>query len=278
MFACKSYIIICIFSIALFTAPSCNEGEDEEYRMEQFKLEAVGAADEAEIFVHYPLAGKQEPSPAVLICPGGGYSQLFMDSEGHKIAKWFASQGFVGVVLKYRFPEGRHTAPLSDAEQAMSTIRRNAALWHIDSGRVGVLGASAGGHLAACLSNLAADANRPDFAILFYPVISFDNSITHYATREALLGNEVANSDLIERYSLEKQVNAKTPPTLLLVCKDDEVVNSQNSILYYSVLQQQHIPSEIRIFPNGGHGWGFDEGFSYHQEVKSLIRDWLKMM
>ena len=128
-------------------------------------------AAEAEIFVYHP-ARKASPAPAILICPGGGYAGLAIHHEGHDMARWYASNGFVAVVLKYRMPKGVHTIPLSDAEQAMSVIRSNASQWNVDPNRVGVVGSSAGGHLAASLSTLAADVNRPNFAILYYPVIS----------------------------------------------------------------------------------------------------------
>jgi acetyl esterase/lipase len=266
--------ILSVFILLAFASCSGEKEEEENQPTEQLKLWPEESRGEAEIFVYHPLATNR-PSPAVLICPGGGYSWLYMENEGHKIARWFVSQGYVSVVLKYRLPGGIHTIPLSDAGEAMSTIRRNAAAWNIDVHQTGVVGASAGGHLAACLSTLAADGNRPDFAILFYPVITFDYSITHYATREALLGSDMENKNLVERYSIEKQIDGKTPPTLLLVCEDDETVNPQNAIRYHAALQQQHVPVEIHLFPKGGHGWGLDEHFPYHKEVKSIIHDWL---
>ena len=159
-------------------------------------------AAEAEIFVYHP-ARKASPAPAILICPGGGYAGLAIHHEGHDMARWYASNGFVAVVLKYRMPKGVHTIPLSDAEQAMSVIRSNASQWNVDPNRVGVVGSSAGGHLAASLSTLAADVNRPNFAILYYPVISFDNMVTHGGSKQNLLGKDIGNQELIDRYSLQ---------------------------------------------------------------------------
>jgi acetyl esterase/lipase len=242
--------------------------------MQSFKLWSEDSANEAEIFVHYPVASVGL-SPAVLICPGGGYSDLAINHEGNEMAQWYASQGFVAVVLKYRMPKGNHTIPLSDAEKAISTIRSNAESWKIDKNKVGVIGSSAGGHLAASLSNLAADENRPDFAILYYPVISFDNAITHGGTKNNLLGENVNNEELVSHYSLEKQVNDKTPKTLLLLSDDDKVVVPANSILYYSALKEKEIPASMYIFPSGEHGWGFNTSFRYHEEMKTLIQKWL---
>lgn len=247
-------------------------------KLEPLKLwPADPAAAEAEIFVYQP-GMSATPSPAILICPGGGYGGLAIDHEGHQLAKWFASEGFVAVVLKYRMPKGVHTIPLSDAEKAISTIRENAEKWNVDVKRVGVIGSSAGGHLAASLSTLAADANRPDFAILYYPVISFDNMTTHGGSKNNLLGKEVDNKELVDRYNLQKQVDGKTPQTVLFLSDDDTGVVPANSILYYTALKEKQIPAALYAFPMGGHGWGFNESFPYHEEVKTLTLKWLKFI
>jgi acetyl esterase/lipase len=243
--------------------------------MQPFKLESDDNVGDAEVFVYYPQENNTL-SPAILICPGGGYSHLAIDHEGHDMARWYASQGFVAVVLKYRMPRGNHTVPLSDAEKAITFIRNNARQWKIDTNKVGVVGSSAGGHLAASLSNLATDENRPNFAVLYYPVISFDDSIAHQGTKNNLLGKNNSNAELVNRYSIEKQVNDKTPPTLLLLSDDDKVVVPANSIHYYSALKEKNIPASLHIFPTGGHGWGFNTSFLYHEEIKTLIQEWLK--
>lgn len=233
------------------------------------------AATEAEVFVYHPTKS-DKPAPAVLICPGGGYRGLTINHEGYDMGQWYASNGFLAVVLKYRMPKGMHTIPLLDAEKAMSFIHTNATQWNVDKKRVGVVGSSAGGHLAACLSTLAADQNRPDFAILFYPVISFDDMTTHGGSRQNLLGPNVNGQALIDRYSLQKQVDGKTPKTLLLLSDDDKVVSPLNSILYYTALNMQKIPASLYMFPDGGHGWGFKSEFTYHKEMKDLILKWLQ--
>lgn len=244
-------------------------------QMEEMKLWADDpSAAEAEIFIYRPEK-TEKPAPAILICPGGAYGGLAIGHEGHDLAKWFASEGLVAVVLKYRMPHGVHTIPLTDAEKAMSILRSNAGKWGIDAAKVGVLGCSAGGHLAASLSTLAAAANRPNFAVLYYPVISFDDKITHQGSKENLLGKEKGNKELVERYTLQKQVNEKTPRTLLFHSDDDDGVPVANSLLYYAALQEKRIPSALYVFPVGGHGWGFLDTFPYHEEVKVLTLKWL---
>jgi acetyl esterase/lipase len=243
--------------------------------MQTFKLQTEDHNSDAEIFVYHPEASTVL-SPAILICPGGGYEHLAMNHEGHDMAQWYASNGFVAVVLKYRMPNGEHTIPLSDAEKAISIIRSNASEWKIDPGKVGIAGSSAGGHLAASLSVLAADESRPDFAILYYPVICSGDSITHRGSIKNLLGENVNNRELLNRYSLDKQVDEKTPKTFLLLSDDDRAVLPVNSIRYYLALKEKEIPAAMYIFPSGGHGWGFNSSFLYHEEIKSLILKWLK--
>lgn len=243
----------------------------------QIKLWPDEAGNDAEVFIYTPWRGGS-PSSAILICPGGGYQGLAMDHEGHDMAKWYANKGLVAVVLKYTMPKGDHTLPLRDAEKAISMIRENARRLYIDTNKVGVVGSSAGGHLAASLSTLAADGNRPDFAILYYPVISFDNMTTHGGSKKNLLGDNINNQELVDRYSLQKQVDDKTPPTLLLLSDDDKSVVPENSLLYYSALKKKEIPASMHIFPIGGHGWGFRDNFKYQQDSRSLIYEWLKFL
>ena len=202
------------------------------------------------------------------VYPGYVMIKMFLTDESWYIVRNTRGvTGFVG--------PGSRPIPLSDAEKAMSVIRGNAAKWNLDANKVGVIGSSAGGHLAASLSTLAADANRPDFAILYYPVISFDNMTTHGGSKKNLLGKDIENKELVDRYSLQKQVDDKTPKTLLLLSDDDQTVPPLNSILYYTALNEHHIPASLYMFPSGGHGWGFRYDFTYYQEVKDLIQKWL---
>jgi acetyl esterase/lipase len=261
----KIFIILHLFAFLPFACAQTTQ---------TIKLWPEDSTGEAEMYVYQPKTG-DTIFPAVLICPGGGYGGLALSHEGHDMAKWYASQGIVAAVLKYRMPKGKHTVPLLDAERAISIIRNNAKTWHVDKNKVGIIGSSAGGHLAASLSTLAANENRPDFAILYYPVISFDDSITHQGSKKNLLGEDIGNQELVARYTLENQVDDKTPPTLLLLSDDDKVVVPANSIRYYSALKEKRIPASIHIFPVGGHGWGFKDSFPYHEDIKILIQKWL---
>lgn len=240
-----------------------------------YKLWPDAPGNEDEIYVYHP-AESSMPAPSILICPGGGYEMLAIDHEGHLMAEWFAKQGLVAVVLKYRMPEGNHLIPLSDAEQAISFIRSKAVEWKLDPRRTGVVGSSAGGHLAASLCTLAKDQNRPDFAVLFYPVISFDDRLTHAGSKRNLLGSLLHDKEWVDHYSLDKQIDAKTPPTLIFFSDDDDVVNPLNGINYYCGLKANNIPASLYIFPEGGHGWAFGSSYKYHEEVKRLIAEWLK--
>ncbi len=212
---------------------------------------------------------KNAKNAAVIICPGGGYALLSHEKEGDKVAAWFQSIGISAFVLKYRLPSDvimidKTIGPLQDAQEAIRTVRRHAAEWNLDPAKIGVIGFSAGGHLASTLSthyndkiyeakdNLSA---RPDFSILLYPVISMDNAITHKGSKENLLGKN-ASSEMVEKYSNEKQVDANTPKTFLVHATDDKAVPVENSINYYLALKQHQVPVEMHIYENGGHGFG----------------------
>ena len=206
---------------------------------------------------------------AMLICPGGGYRILAINHEGLDVAKVLNKWGITAFVLKYRLPDSRtmmnkSIGPLQDAERAILLIRMHAKKWGINPKKVGVMGFSAGGHLAASLSVKYKDqlienpkriSFRPDFSVLVYPVISFTDSLTHKGSRDNLIGSKPYES-LIKRYSNELLVNKKTPPAFLVHAKDDEAVPVGNSIAYYNALQKYHIASTIRFYDKGGHGFG----------------------
>lgn len=208
---------------------------------------------------------------AVLICPGGGYSINAYGHEGVDIAKKFNEMGVAAFVLKYRLPDdavmtNKTTAPLQDAQQATRMIRDNAAKWNIKTNRIGIIGFSAGGHLASTagthfdkpqVENSSGTSLRPDFMILIYPVISFDSTIAHMGSRENLLGKN-APEQLVKLYSNELQVTAATPPTFLLHASDDDVVNVLNSTRFYEALIKNKVPAEMHIYQHGGHGFGLN--------------------
>lgn len=213
---------------------------------------------------------------AVIICPGGGYAILATQHEGHEFAQMLNSEGYTAFVLKYRLPNKHKEVPLDDFQQAMRLVRSKAKEYGIE--KVGVAGFSAGGHLASTAStHFTTSDTRPDFSILFYPVITMDNDYTHGGSKKNLLGDKPTLSDVYV-YSNEKQVNANTPPAILLLSDDDKSVLPQNSIRYYDALKKNNIPATMYIFPSGGHGWGMRNNFLYHNEMKSLLFSWLKTL
>lgn len=213
---------------------------------------------------------------AILMCPGGGYARLAMNHEGHDMAAWMNAQGITYVVLKYRMPNGHWEVPLTDAEQAIRIIRQHAAEWGVNPQKVGVMGASAGGHLAASLATLySSDETRPDFQVLFYPVISMRPGVTHAGSRTNLLGAN-PDSELEEKYCLEQRVNARTPQAFLMLSADDGAVPPTNSIGYFMALREQKVPATMHIYPIGGHGWGFRDSFLYKRQWTGELEKWLK--
>ena len=226
---------------------------------------------------------------AVLICPGGGYGTLAFDHEGNAIARWLNDNGIAGIILKYRLPSARimvdkSTGPLQDAQEAMRVIRRNAASWKIDPGKVGVIGFSAGGHLASTISTHYADkvyevkdniSARPDFSLLIYPVITMDTVFTHIGTRNNLIGPDPTEKNVF-RFSNEKQVNAETPPAFLVHSSDDNAVPVLNSISYYEALVKNKVVAELHIFQKGGHGYGLAPKGGTESSWPGLCLIWLK--
>lgn len=222
---------------------------------------------------------------AVIICPGGAYSGLVTGPEGHGIARWLNQHGILGAVLEYRLPAGRSKVPLLDAQQAIRTIRFNARKWQIDPKRLGIIGFSAGGHLAATASTqfdlgkadaaetIAGQSSRPDFAILVYPVISMGD-LNHVGVRDNLLGKKPSLDD-IQRFSSERQVTRQTPPAFLAHAVDDRGVLIDNSRLYHQALQAQGVASKLVELPDGGHGLHGYQGASWDTWQREAI-EWLK--
>lgn len=206
---------------------------------------------------------------AVIICPGGGYSYLVMNNEGTEVAKELNRHGIAAFVLKYRLPNDlimndRSIGPLQDAEQAIKTVRERAKEWNIDTTKVGIMGFSAGGHVASTASthykNVVIENKekinlRPDFSVLVYPVITFQDSILHKGSKKALIGED-ATKQKTDEYSNELQVNKETPPAFLIHCSDDKVVPVANSINYYQALKNNGVKAEMHIYATGGHGFG----------------------
>jgi acetyl esterase/lipase len=206
---------------------------------------------------------------AVVICPGGGYWVVTMDMEGTDVAKKFTEMGVAAIVLKYRIPNSKwminkEIGPLQDAQQAIKTVRDNADKWNINPNRIGIMGFSAGGHLASTaaihfnkpyISNTSNTSLRPDFMMLIYPVINLMPGIGHMGSSEQLLGRR-ALPEKLKEYSNELQVTAETPPAFLVHASDDDGVSPMNSIVFYDSLISKKIPAELHIYQSGGHGFG----------------------
>lgn len=215
---------------------------------------------------------------AVVDCPGGGYSHLAMDHEGHQWAEYFNRQGIAFFVLKYRMPKGDRNIPLSDAYQAMRTVRDSAAVWHINKEDVGIMGFSAGGHLASSVSTHAEYDARPNFSILFYPVISMDERITHKGSCVNFLGEErKTNPQLVKEWSNDKAVRRHlTPRAIILMSSDDEVVPPvTNGVAYYSAMRNEGNECTMHVYPTCGHGWGFSPGIPFHEQMLNDLTSWL---
>ncbi len=222
-----------------------------------------GRVQEIEVWITVYRPAKANGT-TVVICPGGGYGGLAIQPEGHGIAAWLNGHGITGVVLEYRLPAGRPQVPLLDAQRAIRTVRANAKVWELDPARIGIIGFSAGGHLASTAATHFDDGDsqatdlvdrvgcRPDFAILIYPVITMD-ATTHPGSRQNLLGKD-PSPKLIELFSNEKQVTSKTPPTFLAHAKDDTVVIPANSQMFYDALQTHKVPGRYLELASGGHG------------------------
>lgn len=228
------------------------------------------AAEGATLTV-YPAA--RPNGLAVVMCPGGGYTYLAMEHEGHDMAPWFNAQGITYAVLKYRMPNGRSDVPLSDAQQAIRLMRKHAGEWNF--AKLGIMGASAGGHLASTAATHYTPETRPDFQILLYPVVSMNLAITHRGSHDNLLG-KAPSKELEERYSNELQVTADTPPAFILHSSDDGAVPVTNSINYYMALVKNKVSVALHTYPIGGHGWGFRDSFPYKRQWTGELEKWLR--
>ena len=243
-----------------------------------------------QLLVYLPKSENSDSKTAVLICPGGGYRRLAMDVEGYDVAGWLNANDITAIILKYRLPDDRiminkKIGPLQDALQAMRTIRKMAEKWNINPKKTGIMGFSAGGHLAASLSTHFSDSlyfskvtfsARPDFSILVYPVISMDSVITHRGSQLYLLGENPTEKDLLY-FSLEKQVSANTPPAFLVHAADDPYVSVMNSLGYFKALLRHKVKSEIHIYERGGHGFGMGNVQYTNSDWTNAVLEWMRM-
>lgn len=236
----------------------------------------ISNVSEPELWI-YKADADNNSRKSIIVCPGGGYLKLAIDHEGEDFAIWLNSQGITAIVLKYRMPNKHRMIPLNDAQETIRYVRKHAKELDVDSNKIGIAGFSAGGHLAASASNHFTEdeiSSRPDFSILFYPVISMSKT-AHPGSMSELLGDNPSTSDM-NYFSLEKQVSIKTPMTVIFSSYDDKTVSVKNSTDYYRALLEREINASLYIFPKGGHGWGMRSDFEYHSEMLSLLSKWLK--
>ena len=209
---------------------------------------------------------------AIIACPGGGYAGIATTHEGHAMAAWFNTQGITYAVLHYRMPYGKHEIPLSDAHQAIRYMRKHADKWGIK--QLGIMGSSAGGHLASTAATHFTKETRPDFQILFYPVVTMTD-YTHKGSKNNLLGKN-PSEELVKLYSNELQVTERTPPAFIMHSSDDTAVPVLNSINYYLAMCKYGVSATMHLYPVGGHGWGFNDSFPYKSQWTDEMEKWLR--
>ena len=235
----------------------------------------------------YPAPAEKATGTAVVVCPGGGYGGLAIGHEGDAVARWFNERGVSAFVLKYRLSPYRHPVPILDVQRAIRLVRSKAAEWKLDPAKIGVMGFSAGGHLASTAATHfdagQTDAKdpvdqascRPDFAILCYPVISFTTEYVHAGSRKNLLG-ESPDADLVKSLSNELQVTEQTPPTFLFHTNEDRGVPPENSVLFYQALRKAKVPVEMHLYEKGSHGVGLAPNDPVLSAWPSQLHGWLQ--
>ena len=263
------------------SAPHSNHIERAETDEGQ---ERVSYTTTAELFI-YEADPAKATGQAVVICPGGGYFLVAMGHEGHDFAKWFAERGITAAVLKYRMPNGVPEVPMEDAAEALRYMKEDYA-GSKGLKQVGIMGFSAGGHLAAstAVGMLASNGEksrhakvRADFAILFYPVVTGNPALAHKGSYDNLLGKD-RSQKLTDKWDPNLKINSKTPPTFLVHSSNDTGVNPQNSGDFHAQLKALNIPPELHFFPTGGHGWGYNDSFEHKREWQTLLSEWLKWL
>jgi acetyl esterase/lipase len=272
--------------------PQSQPAGKAEERVQEGNILWVRHVQTPGIEVRLPARGNAT-GQAVVVCPGGGYGGLAYDWEGTDFAGWLNSHGIAAIILRYRLPADGDVAhqkwlvPLLDAQRAIRLTRAHAAEWNLNPAKVGIMGFSAGGHLASTAGThfdagepTAADpvdrlSSRPDFMVLVYPVISMVQPTTHGGSRLNLLGNN-PSEEMVRHYSNELQVTAETPPTFLVHAGDDGAVPVSNSLLFYQALLDHKVPAELHVYPHGGHGFSLAMGKGRLQDWTQVCARWLK--
>lgn len=240
--------------------------------------ELVRSDDRIENISNATLTVFPSPKPnskALICCPGGCYKWEAVRSEGADMAPFMNNICVTFIVLKYRLPNGGHdSVPLADANEAIRYVRQHAKDWNVDPNEVGIMGCSAGGHLAATAACYYDASSRPDFQVLVYPVISMDNAITHRLSRIMLIGNNPTEA-MIDKYSMDKHVTKDSPRAFIMLCSDDNGVPPENSLRYYKSLLDNHVSVTMHIYPKGGHGFGFRDSMPFKTLWTSELEKWL---
>jgi acetyl esterase/lipase len=280
--------VIPLYEGEIPNAKPCNE-KDHEFIDTSWNKNGILIVDHITkpTLTIYEVPKKKRNGTAVIICPGGGYAVLAAGHEGAEIAKVFNDAGITAFVLRYRLPKdecmnNKEYVPLMDAQQAIWFVRNHAEQFGVDPHKIGIMGFSAGGHLASTtgthfnpVRKELADKNvRPDFMLLVYPVISFNDSIGHIGSRDNLLG-KYPDKNLVHLFSNEEQITSQTPPTFLVHASDDDAVNPENSIRFYQALLKNKVPAELHLYEHGGHGFGLHNTSTSEEWFKSCL-DWMR--
>jgi acetyl esterase/lipase len=282
--------MVFVISGKVFAQPPANVPEPAK-TIELYKGEipgAIGTAPEPQggnnfwitsvarpTLAYYP-ADNDKSGAAIIVCPGGGYAGLTYMFEGTMTAQWLSSKGIAAFVLKYRLPNGHHEVTLQDVHRAMDILNEHRTEWGITS--IGIQGASAGGHLAATAAiHYDKPEHRPDFQILFYPVITLEVAHTHRGSLTQLLGPD-PSPQLVDHYCLEKHVTADTPPAFVMHSSNDDVVPLRNSLQYCQALSDKGVYQSLHVYPVGGHGWAFHEWFPFKYQWTAELAQWLAQL
>ncbi|MEJ7768573.1 MAG: alpha/beta hydrolase [Chitinophagaceae bacterium] len=278
-----------VFPLYPGAIPNSKPGKDQEVTQIRDAKHISISKISRPTYTFFPAPKESANGTAMVVCPGGGYMNNAAGHEGYEIAKTLNGMGITAIVLKYRIPNdstmiNKQVGPLQDAQRAIQVVRQHAKEWNVDTNKVGIMGFSAGGHLAstagthfkkAWIDNKENVSLRPDFMVLLYPVISFSDSIAHMGSRNQLVGKE-ATAEKIKEFSNELNVTSQTPPVFLVHAGDDKTVKVQNSINFYLALLKNKIPAEMHIYPGGGHGFGLDNPTTNEKWMASL-KNWMDM-
>ncbi len=263
--------------ISLLTVAVCMQSFAQSTVRKFVLSNSVDGTSDLTVYLPSAETAAQANGRAIVDCPGGGYSHLSMENEGHDWAEFYNEQGVAYIVLRYRMPKGDRSIPLGDAYRAIRTVRDSCKVWNINPYNVGIQGFSAGGHLASAVSTHAPFDARPDFSILFYPVITMNEKISHTASCANFLGEGRKDDKLVREWSSDKAVRRHlTPPAIIILANDDRVVPpAPNGAAYYSSMRQAGNNCAFLAYPSGGHGFGFRNTWRYHNLMKAELRQWL---